>query len=295
MKKLIFLLLFASFSANAGGLIAVVEHDEDSVILRFPIYDAAAPLECASDITETTTGFAINVSSDNSDGYIDQFRETDNTLEGITTIGTFATPSANNARFEIIATGSCIYELQMPNSIFATSGATQINIEITDGATALVDDYFWVDLTRVTTATFIDALLDTSCTSYATVSDVGYQLCTVANAINTLLSTVDGNVDDAVTNSSRGFLYSAPVTAVGGSNDEFTVDGGNDPGAATAHEFRFMCIVDVSASSPTQDCRKIESFNTSTEVWTLSGAPFFTVEVGDLLFIPVPAANWPSF
>lgn len=219
MRKLLLAFLLLPLCGNAMDKIAEVEHSSTSVILRFPLYDAASPADCASDITSSTSGLEINVSTDVSAGYYDQFRQSDSTLENITgtgAIGTYGTPSANKARLEIIASGACTYELQLPDAAFAVSNATILTIEVTDGTTEILDAVYWVDLTPVSQATLVDTLLDTSCSSYATSGDVGYQLCTVNNAILTDTgSTLNSTVNEIKSNTDFDILASG--TAQSGS------------------------------------------------------------------------------
>jgi hypothetical protein len=188
MKKRLLLSLIFLIAASptlAMEQIKALPAGTNSVILRFPLYDAAAPEDCATDVTISTSGLQINVSSDVSNGYIDQFQQSDSTLEGITTIGTFSDPSATKARFEIIATGACTYELQLPNSIYDTASANIITIEITDASTQIIDAVYWVDMTPVSAASLVDDIMDEEIVSaHNTANTLGGQAGVLLDAIN---------------------------------------------------------------------------------------------------------------
>jgi len=211
MKKLLYLLAFLALPALAAEKIASVEHSSTSVIINFPLYDQTNPEDCpATDVTDETVGMDITIYDDVTDGQIDNFEctgaagcGTTDTLEAITTLGTYATPSANSARFEVLAAGSCWYQLMLPNSIYATASANQIYIEITDGAAGLIiDSNYWVDLTPVSVTTMVDAIWDEDIiAAHNTANTAGDQLGAVLDAVLTdtgttnknLLDTIDGN------------------------------------------------------------------------------------------------------
>ncbi len=71
-----------------------------------------------------------------------------NTIETITTLGTYAPPTATKCRFkEVDATNhKGLYEVQLPDARFAVSGAKKLIISIT-GAANLLDADYEVDFT----------------------------------------------------------------------------------------------------------------------------------------------------
>jgi hypothetical protein len=190
MKNLLYLLLLLPFVATAATKISAVEHSSTSVIVNVDLYDGTDPSDCpAADLTHGTQDLNITVFDDVTNGQVDFFEctgaacVTTDTIEDITTLGTYATPTANNVRFKVLKAGSCWYQLQFENSIYSTASANRLDIEIT--APGIIAANFWIDLTPISSANFIDNFLSTDCSTYSTPDEVGYQLCTLINAIHT--------------------------------------------------------------------------------------------------------------
>lgn len=101
-----------------------------SVILRFVIIDRLTGLEITT-YDHTTSGLVISAIGNNEQDYITYSVAAGN-LETITTLGTYAAPSANKARFRHVGLG--MYEVQLANPRFAVSGARAVQITIGGGA-----------------------------------------------------------------------------------------------------------------------------------------------------------------
>ena len=288
MKKLFLMALLVLSGQASAELIANLEHGATSVILRFPLYSAADPIDCpGTDLTHSTSGLKIEVSTDKTNGFYDQYQQSDSTLEAVTTIGTYSTPTATKARFKVVAAGSCWYELQLPDAAFAVSNAERLYIEVSDGGTAIIDSTYWVDLTSTTSASLIAALLDTSCSGYATTNDVGYQLCTALNAIDTVVDSTSTSVTTLATAESKNRLYTDVIDTVT-SQTIFTVDTG--PGFDDLHNGRLMCVQDTGGTGAV-DCAVITDYVNSSGTWTIAEALAFTIEVGDPIWIPANDVN----
>lgn len=188
MKKLLYLLALLPFAAMSAEKIAEVEHSSTSVILNMELYDSTDPKVCpAADLTHGTQDLNITVFDDaTSGGEVDFFEctgaacVTTDTIEDITTLNVFATPSANNVRFKVLKAGSCLYQFQFANAIFASTNANVLNIEIS--APAIITSNYWVDLTPVSLTTLVAAIWDKNCIS-PTASSVWEQICTDIDAI----------------------------------------------------------------------------------------------------------------
>lgn len=173
--RLIVALAALALSASASAtLIATIPHGSTSQIIRVPLYDQDTPEICPStDLTSASSGLSISISSDKSNGPIDTNTSAGSTIEDIATIGTYATPTAGETRFEVTTAGSCWYELQFEDSVFSTANADRLYIEITDGGAEIMDAAFWVDLTPVAAADFIDDLMTEPSTGWTTAGTFG--------------------------------------------------------------------------------------------------------------------------
>ncbi len=295
MKRILATVLLAlvSFSAWADGLIGSVEYDSNSNVLRFPLYDQDTPDACPStDISSATSGLKIEVSTDVTDGFYDQYQQSDSTLEAITTIGTYAAPTSTKARFEVIAAGSCWYELHLPDAAFSATGgsggtveASRLYIEVSDGAAEIMDATYWVDLTPVS----LDSLLSASCAAYASDNTVGYQLCTALDAILTDTgTTLDNKLTDVQNAQDFQTLWSGTVDTV---TSQTILVSDSGPAMNDYSVGRSLCIEDASATDTEIDCALITDYDTATKTWTLANALKFTVAASDRMFIAPQDVN----
>lgn len=291
MKRLLLLVLVMS-PAWAAETIRHVEHGTNSVILNLPLYDKTDPSACPStDLTDETVGLKITLYDDVTNGELDQFEctgaagcGTTDTIEPITTLGTYAAPSANNARFEVLEAGSCWYQLMLADAIFDTASINVINIEITDGQSGIIDANYIVDLTPVSQTTLIASLLGTDCSSYGTVDDVGYQICTVNNAIltdtGTTLNTTVNSIQTAVTR-----LVVLASTADSG-NTTTIVDADSLTQSNDYWNDEYRVIVEFSEGT---ESRCVTDFDAASD--TLTVAPAFDNSVGTEEFALIPDAG----
>lgn len=305
MKSFAFLALaLVCGFAHAGGYIGNVPWDTNSNVLRIPLIDEDTPVSCPStDLTYTSSGLQIDVSTDVTNGFYDTFKSSDSTLETITTIGTYATPTATKARFKVSAAGSCWYELQLPDAAFEIANANRLYIEVTDGAAEIMDDTFWVDLTGVPIASLADAVWDEALSGHTTAGTSGKYLGTDVPAILVDTgTTLDGKLDTTVTavattipalvNTAAGYMrvWSGVVSSVTSQTVLVSTDG---PGTNDDHVGRSMCVDDTSDTEEA-DCAIITDYVASTNTWTLSHALQFTVAPTDIMWIPTQDVNTKS-
>jgi len=98
-----------------------VKHSSTDVVHEcFPVWDIGTSPEGAiteSGLTSTTPGLQIRVRANNAAlGWTDTFTQSGSTIEGITTIGTYAAPTATKIRFAECETGSGLYQIMMADS-----------------------------------------------------------------------------------------------------------------------------------------------------------------------------------
>lgn len=112
----------------------------------FPIYSLANPEVALTGITGSTTSFKISVIADNQSS--DTEFETTADIETISTIGTYAAPTANtDIRF-----GECPisghYQIMPHNDLMNISGAQKLTFVFSDGGSTMLDQtvYLYQDI-----------------------------------------------------------------------------------------------------------------------------------------------------
>lgn len=111
------------------------KHSSTSVILRFPLYDSSVTTGAfKTGMDHTTASLSISTVA-SSESSATNYTSAGSTLESITTLGTYATPTATKARFKESPI-SGIYELQLADARFAVSNAEFLTI-VVSGATNL--------------------------------------------------------------------------------------------------------------------------------------------------------------
>jgi hypothetical protein len=109
---------------------------QGSIVLRVPILDSSVTTGAGlTGLTFSSTGMRIGVIADN-EASATAYTVAGSTIETITTLGTYAAPTATKCRFkEVDATNfPGLYELQIADARFAVSSAKSVTIFIT-GAT----------------------------------------------------------------------------------------------------------------------------------------------------------------
>lgn len=109
------------------------KNGDTSVLLRIPIYDSASPTgEGLTGLLHSTTGLIISTICDN-EASPTTYTSAGSTIETITTLGTYAAPTATKCRFkEVDATNHRgLYEIQLADARFAVANARTLQISIT--------------------------------------------------------------------------------------------------------------------------------------------------------------------
>ena len=280
-------LLFAGV-ANAGGLIATVVHDADSVILRLPLIDEDGTQCPSTDIAGTESGLEVWVQAD-VESSATKLTAAGADLDAIATIGTYETPTAGEARWEVAEAGSCVYELHLENARFAVANANVLNITVmdTNGSAGFLDDSFWVDLTPVDQADLVDAIWDEPMSGHTTAGTAGEQLGTDVDAILVDTgTTLDGKVDTAVTQAERAAKkWESAVDGTPGAQTSIPVDVG--PTVDDRFLGDKLCAVDAGAVPEEIHCSEITDYVAATDTFTIaSGEIPFTIADGDPVFVP---------
>ncbi|MFV0446349.1 MAG: hypothetical protein ACK5Q5_22475 [Planctomycetaceae bacterium] len=133
------------------SLLPPVKWGSTSNILRVWLGDSTVTTGVGkTGLSNTTSGLAIVVSTDRSSGADRICRQANSTIETVTTLGTYAAPTAGKCRFrEVDATWlPGWYELQLEDSLFAVASATRLQIAIY-GATGTRQGAFALQLPRV--------------------------------------------------------------------------------------------------------------------------------------------------
>lgn len=125
-------------------------HDADSVILRVKILDSSVSTGAGkTGLTSASSGLIISTIADN-EATATAYTAAGSTIEGITTLGTYAAPTATKCRFkEVDSTNHPgVYEIQLADARFAVASAKSLLVTIT-GATDAADCDVLVPLTQI--------------------------------------------------------------------------------------------------------------------------------------------------
>lgn len=126
------------------------QHDQDSVLLRVKILDSSATTGAGlTGLTSASSGLIISTIADN-ESTATAYTAAGSTIEGITTLGTYAAPTATKVRFkEVDSTNhKGIYEIQIADARFAVASAKSLLISIL-GATDCAETDVLIPLTEV--------------------------------------------------------------------------------------------------------------------------------------------------
>lgn len=301
MTRILFaaLLSLVAGAAFPGGFQGNMGFNQPNQVLAFALIDGADPTLCpAADLTHDTAGLVIRVRHNNTAGWYDTYTVTGtDDLEANTTVGTHDDPSdltaPGTARFGVVSAGACQYELDLPDAVFAVSGATQIYVEVKAGGDVM-DDLFWWDLTGVDIDDFTDEMLSASTVGYTDANTVGKHLgqdipsilvdtgTTLDAKVDTISTAVVTTIPTAIAGIELPALWDGVVDSV---TSQTVIVSEEGPAPASLHVGRSMCIYDADVPG-TSDCALITGYNQITLTWTLANALGFTVEVGDEMFIP---------
>lgn len=120
-----------------------IKNGQTSVVLRFKLLDSSSTVGAGlTGLTSASSGLIISTIADN-EASATAYTVAGSTIESITTLGTYAAPTATKCRFkEVDSTNhKGVYEFQIADARFAVSSAKSLLISIA-GATNLVQaDY----------------------------------------------------------------------------------------------------------------------------------------------------------
>jgi hypothetical protein len=287
--------LLLSPGAWALDYLGAIPWGADSQSITITLWDQDTPETCPStDLDDTTAALVITVRANN------EANATSYNAAKILscTPGSYSTPTnSDEIRFCVVDASSCLYDLQIRNERFEVANAERLYITAEDGGADIMDMAGFIDLTVVSSTSFITTLLGTDCSAYVTPGTVGY-LCVITDAIQDAVTTIDSLVDTIVT--AVTVTIPALINSVGG---EHLYDGVVDsvtsqtilvmeagPAEAGTNEGRSLCV-DGADSDVEEDCALITDYNESTFTFTLANALKFTVEVGDAVYVPAQDVN----
>ena len=192
MRRLIPLLAVLLSAASWADVNFATPHSTTSYYTPcFPIYstasDGAATL---TGVTGSTTSFIIYAQIDNTATDIEY--ETTADVETISTIGTYAAPTADtDIRFGECGTPGT-YQLQPRNTLLATSGAKMITFKLSDGGSTMADQIVYLDLN----VTSLSAVGDEVAAELATYDGpTKAELDTAVQGLDESHGTIEGKLD----------------------------------------------------------------------------------------------------
>lgn len=283
--------LWAGF-AHAGGLIATVEHDADSVILRLPLIDEDGTQCPSADIAGTESGLEVWVQAD-VESSATKLTAAGSDLDAITTIGTYETPTAGEARWEVVEAGSCVYELHLEDARFGVANANVLNITVmdTNGSAGFLEDSFWVDLTAVGQSTLVDAIWDEPMSGHTTAGSAGEQLGTDVDAI--LVDTGTTLADQLSTLLQQTeFVHLRRGTINTVTSQTQLIPAGDNPNADDVDIGNLFCVTDTGASPEIVECAPIEDYAQASGTYTIeAGHISFTIATSDEFHIREAGSN----
>lgn len=124
-----------------------VKNGQASVILRVKLLDSSSTVGAGlTGLTNSSSGLIISTIADN-ESTATAYTQAGTTIQTITTLGTYAAPSASNCRFkEVDSTNhKGVYEIQLADARFAVSSAKSLLVSVS-GATNLAQADFIVPL-----------------------------------------------------------------------------------------------------------------------------------------------------
>lgn len=122
-----------------------------SNILRFKLFDSSSITgEGLTGLTHSSSGLIISTIANN-EATATAYTQAASTIETITTLGTYATPTTSKCRFkEVDSTNHPgIYELHLADARFAVASANDLRISLS-GATNLVQKDITIQLSKLT-------------------------------------------------------------------------------------------------------------------------------------------------
>lgn len=175
----------------------------------FPLYSTASDgAGTLSGMSGSDTDFVISIQYDNAASSI-EFQTTSD-IETISTIGTYASPTANtDIRF-----GECdtegTYQLQFHDDHLSASNAKMMTIKLTDDVDTMADQIVYINL-NFASLDDLSGLIDARLAAYgaATSTDVDDAVSSLESTIGDGVTLATGAIDDAAIADNQTELASA--------------------------------------------------------------------------------------
>lgn len=120
-----------------------VKNGQTSVILRLKLLDSSSLLGAGlTGLTSGSSGLIISTIADN-EATPTTYTQAGSTIETVTTLGTYATPTATKCRFKLVDNTNHpgVYEFQFADARFAVTSAKALLISISGAANLAQADY----------------------------------------------------------------------------------------------------------------------------------------------------------
>jgi hypothetical protein len=284
------------------------KNGQTSVVLRVKLRDSSVSTGAGkTGLTGSSSGLIISTIADN-EATATTYTQAATHIQTISTLGTFAAPSASNCRFgEVDSTNHPgVYELQIADARFAVSSAKSLLISIS-GVTNLAQTDVCVPLRSVDPYDGVhggmSALPNTACTTNASLLTSGTstdqlsvssglikvqqgtsagQLDTTSGQVKVQAGTGNGQID--LVGGIPGGLRTA--TAAGGSASTITLDGA----ASSSNSFYNDCLVQITGGTGGSQTRLITGYVGSTQVATVT-PNWVTNPDSSSVFVIMPAGR----
>lgn len=197
------------------------KRSQTSIILRLKIRNSSTG-QGLTGLAHNSTGLVISTIADN-EATATAYTAAGSTIETITTLGTYAAPTATKCRFkEIDSTNHPgLYELQLADARYAVASAKSLIVSISGATNAAncdalvplsdIDLYDAVNLGSSAVAA-IKAKTDNLPTDPADASDIAASFSSIASTLATIASFIDTEVATLIT--SVGSSLNTKVTAI---------------------------------------------------------------------------------
>lgn len=230
----------SAYDVGAGGVvIATLFDDEEEDVMQIIRKNGATSNtfrvmlrnsstgQGLTGLDHTSTGLIISTIADN-EASATAYTVAGSTIETITTLGTFATPTATKCRFKAVdATNHPgMYEIQLADARFAVSSAKVLRVTIS-GATNLLTKDVVIQLTTADLADTANISADAKAINSVSTSSVTTINATIglpasaATNLNTIFNTDYATVYDAT---NKAFLSKLGNFAMGGSSLNLTLN-----------------------------------------------------------------------
>ncbi len=184
----------------------------------FPLYATASDgAGTLTGMSGTDANFVISIHDD--DASTETEFQTTADIETISTIGTYAAPTADtDIRFGECATAGT-YQLQFRDTFLADNGTNMLTVKLTDGVDTMGDQIVYINLNVAALADIGTEVRDTPCGT-PTADTFGGQVCTEIDAANAAISELNIDLGEPV-----GADFSADIAAIEAQTDDIGVAG----------------------------------------------------------------------